>query len=84
MSMPGMGAREIHGISEEVPHAGYNTSAPTQSEDYVPAGRRLVEMSEREIQMETLYWLRMTGAALQEMQKVGPMGMIKAMMSNGK
>lgn len=68
--------------TEPVLEVNIKAEPPTE---WKPSGHPIENLSDREIAMETLYWLRMTGQAMQEMQKVGPMGLIKAMMSgNGK
>jgi hypothetical protein len=56
-------------------------SSPVETERTVP--KEISEMSDRELAEETVMWLRTVGQAIAQLQKVGPGGMLKAMMKGG-
>lgn len=57
-----------------------NMANEGQSE-YTPTGLSITDLSDSEKLDEILYWMRVTGQALQQFQQLGPSGIMKMMMT---
>lgn len=62
----------------------YHDAAEVNNAGDVQPMKAVSDMTDREIAVETLTWLRTFGAAMQQLQSGGMAGMLKGMMGMGR